>query len=408
MTPRLHTTLRTLGAFVVALHVSASALAQVDGAPPGDVKMRLGPLFLDPTLSLTNAGVDNNVFNQSASPTSDATVTVTPRTNFWVRFGPSWLAGGVEENLVYFKDSTGERSANNSYQLSWMIPVNRITFRPRAEYKNTRERPGYEIDTRALHTELLYGARIDVKWFSKSSVFLKADRYQVLFDQAAQFGQVNLHDALNRTTTTATVGVDYEVTPLTTLSATYSIGQDRFSFDAVRNAKSSTVGAAVRFDPAALIKGSATVGYFDYKPDDPATPGYKGLTTVVALSYVFLGSTKADVNVARSVQHSYDINQPYYVQTGGSVRLTQQVHGPFDVTALAGLQQLAYQDRAGAVVLSPDRVDHVNTIGGGVGYHLGRDTRLGFNLEQDHRDSLLTNHRYTGLRYGFSVTYGSN
>jgi len=401
MTPRLHTTLRTLGAFVVALHVSASALAQVDGGPPVNVKMRLGPLFLDPTLSLTNAGVDNNVFNESASPTSDATVTVSPRTNFWVRFGPTWLAGGVEENLVYFKESAGERSANNSYQLSWMIPLNRITFRPKVEYRNTRERPGYEIDTRALHTELIYGGRVEVKWLSKSSVFLRADRYQVLFDQAAQFGQVNLHDALNRTSTTAAVGVDYEVTPLTTLSATYSIAEDRFSFDTLRNARSSSIGASVRFDPAALIKGTATAGYFDYRPNDPATPGYKGLSAAVALSYVLLGSTKVDVNVVRGVQYSYDINQPYYVQTGGSVRLTQQVFGPLDVTAMGGLQQLAYQDRAGAVVVSSDRIDRVNSIGGGIGYHLSRDTRLGFNIEQDHRDSALTNHRYTGLRYGF-------
>src|SRR5215468_3675936 len=184
MTPRLRTTLRILGAFVVALHVSTLALAQ-NGGPPENVKMRLGPLFLDPALSLTNAGVDNNVFNQSASPTSDVTLTVTPRTNFWVRLGPSWLSGGVQEDLVYFKESAGERSANNAYQLSWTIPLNRITFRPKVDYKNTRERPGYEIDTRALHTELMYGGQVDVKWLSKSSFILKADRYQVVFDQAA-------------------------------------------------------------------------------------------------------------------------------------------------------------------------------------------------------------------------------
>jgi len=407
MTPRFHTTLRTLGAFVLTLHVSALALAQ-DGGPPENVKMRLGPLLLEPALSLTNAGVDNNVFNQSASPTSDVTLTVTPRTNFWVRLGPSWLSGGVQEDLVYFKESAGERSANNAYHLSWTIPLNRITFRPKVDYKNTRERPGYEIDTRALHTELMYGGQVDVKWLSKSSFILKADRYRVVFDQAALFSQINLHDALNRTTTGATVGLDYQVTPLTTLSATYSIAQDRFDYDTLRNAKSTTAAAAVRFDPAALIKGTATVGYSDYRPDDPGTPGFKGLTAVVGLSYVFLGSTKVDVNATRGVQYSYDINQPYYIQTGGSVRLTQQVFGPVDVTALGGVQQLAYQDRTGGVVVGPDRVDHVNALGGGIGYHLSKDTRLGFNIEQDRRVSILSNHRYTGLRFGFSLTYGSN
>jgi len=410
MTPRIRTTLRTLGAFVTALHVCGVSNAQVPGAPPENVKMRLGPVFLDPTLSLTNAGVDDNVFNQSsaASPKSDATFTVTPQTNFWLRFGPSWLSGGVSENLVYFKESVGERSANNRYSLKWNIPVNRITFRPSVEYKNTRERPGYEIDTRALHTELNYGGQVDVKWFAKSAIVLKADRYQVLFDPAAQYEHTSLHDLLDRVTSSETIGLEYQLTPLTTIAGNYSIGQDRFKYNDLRNSKSSTIGASVRFDPAALLKGTASIGYYDYRPDDPATPGYKGMTANAVLSYVLLGSTKLKIDGSRGVQYSYDINQPYYVQTGGTVTIAQRLFGPLDVTALGGFQQLAYQNRTGVVSVVSDRTDRVKAIGVGLGYHLSRDTRVGFNIEQDHRDSILLSHEYTGLRYGFSVTYGSN
>ncbi len=410
MTPRLRTPLRTVGAFVVALLIARAALAQAGGGPPETVKMRLGPVFLDPSLSLTNAGVDDNVFNdpKSGSPTSDTTLTVTPRTDFWVRFGPSWLSGGVHEDLVYYKNNAGERSANNKYTLLWTVPLNRITLKPTVEYTNTRERPGYEIDTRALRTELYAGGQVEVKWFSKSSIVLKADRYEVSFDPGATFEQIDLRDELNRVTTGETLSLDYRVTPLTTVSANISLGQDRFQYDGLRNSKSSTVGAAVRFDPAALIKGTASVGYYDYQPDDPGTPGYKGLTAVVALSYVFLGSTKVNVNLARGVQYSYDINQPYYVQTGGTVTITQQLFGPIDVTGLGGRHQLAYQTRTGAVVDVSDRTDHVTAFGGGIGYHLSRDTRLGFNVEQDQRDSAVAIHQYTGLRYGFSLTYGSH
>jgi hypothetical protein len=410
MTPRLRASLRTMCASVVALQLGGQALAQVGGGPPESVKMRLGPVFLDPTLSLSNAGVDDNVFNDSkaGTPKSDATFTVTPRTDFWVRFGPSWLSGGVREDLVYYKENAGERSANNTYSLSWNIPFNRITFRPNVEYKNTRERPGFEIDTRALRSELLYGGQVEVKWFSKSAVVLKADRYQVAFDRGAMFEQINLHDELNRVTTSQTVSVEYQITPLTTMAANYSISQDRFGYDTVRNASSSTIGASVRFDPAALIKGTASIGYYDYRPDDPGTPGYKGMTALAKLSYVLLGSTKMDINLGRGVQYSYDINQPYYLQTGGSVAIAQQLFGPVDVTALGGWQQLAYQNRAGAVVVDSDRLDHVKSIGVGVGYHLSRDTRVAFTIEQDHRASPLSDHQYTGLRYGFSVTYGSH
>ena len=410
MTPRFRASLRIVCASLVALHLGGRALAQVPGGPPETVKMRLGPVFLDPTLALSNAGVDDNVFNdpKSAAPKSDATFTVTPRTNFWVRFGPSWLSGGVREDLVYYKENAGERSANNTYSLSWSVPFNRITFRPAVEYKNTRERPGFEIDTRALRSEVLYTGQLDVKWFSKSAIVVKADRYQVLFDPGVTFEQINLRDELNRVTTSETVSVEYQLTPLTTVAANYSISQDRFKYDTLRNASSTTVGASVRFDPAALIKGSATVGYDDYRPDDPGTPGYKGMTALAALSYVFVGSTKLSVNLGRTVQYSFDINQPYYIQTGGSINIAQQLFGPLDVTGLAGWQQLAYQTRVGAVAVDVDRIDHAKSIGGGLGYHLSRDTRVGFTLEQDRRDSVLANHQYTGLRYGFSVTYGSN
>jgi hypothetical protein len=407
MTPRLRTALRILGLLVALVHAARPAFAQ---APPENVKMRIGPVYVDPSLALTNAGVDNNVFNdpKSAPPTSDATFTLTPRTDFWVRFGPSWLSGGIREDLVYFKDNAGQRSSNNSYSLSWNIPLNRITFRPTVVYTNTRERPGFEIDTRALHTELQTEGQVEVKWFSKSSVVMKVDRYQVAFDPSAMYEQISLRESLNRITTSETVSLDYHVTPLTTMSANYSIGQDRFQYDTLRNAKSSTVSGAVKFDPAALIKGSATVGYDDYRPDDPSTPGYRGLTATVALSYVFVGSTKLGINLNRSVQYSYDVTQPYYLQTGGSVTVAQQVFGPIDVTALGLYQQLAYQTSSGAPADVIDPIDHVKGVGVGIGYHLSRDTRVGFNVEQDRRDSPIAAHTYTDLRYGFSVTYGSN
>src|SRR3954470_537725 len=199
MTPRLRTRLRTVVMYVVACSLSASAFAQIDVGPPETVKMRLGPVYLDPTISLSNAGVDDNVFNEakSASPKSDVTLTVTPRTDFWVRFGPTWLTGNVHEDLVYFKESVDQRSANNAYSLAWRIPLNRISFRPSIEYTSTRERPGFEIDTRALRTELDYGGQVEVKWLSKSSVMVKGLRHQVLFDQGAKFENINLHDELN-------------------------------------------------------------------------------------------------------------------------------------------------------------------------------------------------------------------
>ena len=96
------------------------------------------------------------------------------------------------------------------------------------------------------------------------------------------------------------------------------------------------MAAVIRFDPAALIKGSASFGYRDFKPRSPSIPAYTGATLNVNLNYVLLGVTKFGVTAARDVQYSYDINEPYYLQTGASASVTQQIFGPVDVAARGG------------------------------------------------------------------------
>jgi hypothetical protein len=110
--------------------------------------------------------------------------------------------------------------------------------------------------------------------------------------------------------------------------------------------------------------------------------------------------------VLRDVQYSYDVNQPYYLQSGFTVGLGQQIYGPIDVELRVGFDRLAYADRQGADIAVTDRVDHVRNYGGGVGYRLSRDVRFGFNVDRSRRESELPAHQYSGLRYGLAMTYG--
>jgi hypothetical protein len=51
-------------------------------------------------------------------------------------------------------------------------------------------------------------------------------------------------------------------------------------------------------------------------------------------------------------------------------------------------------------------VDRVHSYGGGLGYHLGSDLRIGVNVDRQNRKSEVASRRYEGLRIGGSVTYG--
>ena len=116
--------------------------------------------------------------------------------------------------------------------------------------------------------------------------------------------------------------------------------------------------------------------------------------------------SKLGLTLGRDVQHSFDINQPYYLQTGISASIAQQIYGPLDVQGRIGKQRLAYRDRARADLAVADRLDHIRSYGAGVGYRLGEDLRVGFNVDQQKRESRVDRRKYDGLRYGIAVSYG--
>src|SRR5262249_30221630 len=146
--------------------------------------------------------------------------------------------------------------------------------------------------------------------------------------------------------------------------------EDRFENDHLRDSDSNQISGGLKFDQLALVKGGLQFGWRDFKPVNATVPGFTGFTTAVDLSYVFLSTTRFAFTTTRDVQYSYDVNQPYYVQTGFTVSATQQVFGPLDLQGRAGAARLAYRSRTNVSVADPNRVDHTRTYGVGVGYHI--------------------------------------
>jgi hypothetical protein len=372
------------------------------------VRFQFGPLFLNPILGLTNIGVDDNVFNDptSANPESDFTMTVVPAVDLWLRFGPTWISTNAREDLIYYQKFDSERSANTGVRFNWTIPFNRLVVVPGLVYLNTRERPGFEIDARAPRVEFGYAGTLELRVGSNTYLGARGEHRTTNFDETAVFDGTSLKRELNRTVTTEGFTFRLQATPLTGIAVEASAQQDRFEFSPDRDTDSTQVTAGLKFDPAALLKGTATFGYRNFKPASVEVPAYQGSTAAVDLSYVPQDSTKLTLIVGRDVQYSYDVNQPYYLQTGVGGSIDQQIFGPVDVVGRISKQRLEYRDRIGASVPAPERTDHVTSYGGGVGYRLARDVRIGFNIDKQRRQSAVDTRQYDGLRYGFAVTYG--
>jgi hypothetical protein len=396
-----------LGLLAGAWSVPAAAQGVRRPPDPDQVRVRLGPLWLNPVLSLGNAGVDTNVFNEADDdlPKRDFTITLSPRSDFWMRMGRTWLTGAVREDIVWFKKYTNQRSVNNSYSVGWLVPLTRVSFDVGGSWIHTHERPGFEIDARSERRESSVAGVAEVRALSKTLFGARGERRRIEFDEGAIFLGTDLHGELTRTSTLAAITVRHELTPLTSLTVSAAREQDRFDASTLRDSNSTRVDAGVAFDPFALISGSVLFGYRRFDPVAADLPEFNGMTAGVNVSYVALGATRLGFQATRDVQYSFDVNQPYYLQTGVSGSIAQQVYGPVELEARVGSQRLAYRTRAGAAA-PVDRTDRVRSYGGGVGYWIGRDLRVAFNVDQQERLSDLDQRRYEGLRYGISATYG--
>jgi hypothetical protein len=409
--PPLRRCARAILACIAAFCLDAAPATAQDlgGEPePTNVRARIGPLMLNPTIALTNAGVDDNVFNDpaSAAPKRDFTLTLTPSTELWLRAGPTWVTGTIKEDINWYQQYSSERSANTTYNLGWRVPLSRVLLRMSTTFSDSRERPGFEIDARADRRQLGYSGTAEYRALSRTFIGVAASRDRVRFADEATFFGTNLHDELNRVSTSYSLTVREQLTALTAITFAASDARDRFDLAHDRDSKSNSVSAGLAFDRAALISGSASIGYTKFSVDDRSVPAYAGLTTLVNLSYTALESTRIALSANRSVQYSFDVAQPYYLLTGYTASVAQQIFGPVDVVARIGHQSLAYRDRAGAQIAAPNRTDEVVTYGGGVGYHLGNSLRLGVNIDRSERSSPVENRTYRGLRYGTALTYG--
>jgi len=394
---------------VLLLTASRSTGQTADGGPdPAAVRVRIGPLLMNPTISMPNLGIDTNVFHDPpfVTPRRDFTMTISPRADMWLRLGRTWLSGIVAEDIVWYQKYESESSANQAYSIAWKAPLNRVILTSNIGWVRTSTRPGFEIDTRAQRTEPTYGGSVEVRGFSKTFIGVRGSWSQVRFDEDEFYRGTSLPEQLDRTMRSAAVTLRHDLTPLTSLTFSGGRSEARFEFEPVRDYTADDYSATVTFDPAALLKGSARVGYTVYKTPAVDLEDYNGFTTAVTLAYTLLGSTRFTVNLGRSIESSYDISQPYYLQTGAGVSVAQQIFGPIDVVARLGRQRLEYRSQPGVDVDAPSRTDHIKSIGGGVGYRMSQDLRIGFNIDREERTSPVLVQQYEGLRYGTAITYG--
>jgi hypothetical protein len=372
-----------------------------------EARMRIGGLYVSPSLELREFGLDSNVFNESGEQSPDFTATLVPGATIGLPIARrALILGRVDSNFVYYHRFASQRSIDPNVSLRATAYLNRISVWIEGSYQNSRQRINQEIDARARRLATQGQAGIDVQATPRITVTISggANRSDYADDQV--YRDVGLRQALAGNARSFNSSIRYQWTPLTSFHLQADTRAERFQFATFKDVDRFHVSPGVEFRPRALISGSAYVGISRLRPLDPTVQRYTGPAVKLSLSYAHQSATSVTVTMDRDAQVSYQANAPYFIGSllGASVR--RQLIGSFDATAGVQRHRYSYLARRSAVAV-PQRVDTTHNLSADVGYRFGTGGRIGLGVSYWSRSSnLVSDVEYAGVRIGTTLNYG--
>lgn len=381
-------------------------LAQPSAEGASEASFQLGPLTADPRLAITNVGVDTNVLNVADGASRDATATIGPEVDTWLRAGRLGWSGTSAALWTYFRDTRSQRSVDLSQSGRLELDLQRLLPFVRGSVGRARQRPNLEIDARVRRETTEGFAGLDLLIGARSWISAEHGVRELRYDDRTDAG-AELATALDRRETRSSLRAGFSLTPLTTLVIGGEARRDRFGRTPDRNSDTVKVDGGLELRPLALISGRATAGVRRFEPVATTVQPFTGAVADVALVYQLRDMTRLSGLVQRDVDYSFDEAQAYYVSTAWTVSMTQIVGAGFDVVARVGRTGFDYRAALPDAILDGDtRRDVVDAYGLGVGRRLGTEVRVGVDLEYVTRRSNRPGRNYEGMRGGGSFSYG--
>ncbi|HET7694607.1 MAG TPA: outer membrane beta-barrel protein [Vicinamibacterales bacterium] len=398
---------RLLLAVLFTAAAAPPAAAQITPPPDPDTPLiQAGPFGISPTLMLRELGRDENVFNERDDPKGDFTFTLLPRAE--VLFKPRALRVSyvASTEYVYYRTYESERSTNVSsavradLALRWLHPY------VMASGTNTRQRLNQEVDIRARRRERVYGGGVGVRVGTRLTLGAAGRTTRLRFDEGTFRGE-DLAASFDSDLDAVDASAGLQLTPFTSFVLTVSHEQQRFRAAGERDSDSLRITPSFTFSPEAVLNGSIALGYRRFSPRNRALADYAGLVATATVGTTLWSRHRLEMIFARDLRYSYERATPYYLATGGNVTVTSQLAGPFDLRLIGGWQSLDYRGVQGPSAVAQPGNDTFSTYGGGLGYRLRDQLRLGINAEWSGRDSELSLDReYRNRRIFASVTWG--
>ena len=378
-----------------------SALVVLPENPPEVVLYRLGPVLVNPKITIPEVGYDSNAFNEPTAPKDDFVIKMIPEIDFFGDISVLRVVVKSATTLTYYHDFESERSVAG--QVRGRVSARFSRLRPWGGGASVRsnERTS-EIDARAMRTDNEVAAGLQFDITSVASLTVSAGRTAIEYASVAAYQDVYLGPALDRTNKMVFASLKLQATPFTSVTFNGYAGRDDFAFAIARDADLAGGEVEFNFSPEAIIRGRLVVGFRQQKFQDPTLATYRGVIGRGGFTTLLGWRAMLGADYIRDVQYSFSRRDGYYVENGVDVVYTQRVGGPFDFQLRAGRHGLDYSARVGL----PDHSELLRTYQAGVGYSLESGSRFGLTYEFGQRTGEVEDDRRFSRRRVFgSFTY---
>lgn len=354
-------------------------------------QVRIGPVYITPTLSLGQLGVDTNVHNDAGQPKADFTATLMPSVDLIVPGRRFSLRLRPTMGFVYYHTFKENRSANPGVNLDLAFQVSRFQIYSNNSYRFVQSRPSFEVDARVRHwtADTALGVRYPIT--PRTSLDVSGRQSRTAFDSDARYLGNQLSETLNQRRREATARITYKLTPVTTVFLDGSWARDRASTRLDRDADTRSLGGGFSFRARRWLSGEARGSYLAFTPKGRDVPDYRGFATDSHVTLQARDTTAVDLAVSRQTQYSYSKTESYFVQSIYQAAVQRVVVRRIDVGARYLYGGSAYVSGASEIL---------RVYGGSLGYRW-RATRLSVYTEQwDRKSKLAPGREYSGWRMG--------
>lgn len=389
---------------VLGLLIGASPAAAQDWKAPDPkaepwvtARMRLGPIFMNPTFQIRDFGIDDNVFNDNdeRAPRQDLTATLAMDSLIGLQARALLLTVTQSNSYVWYRRYRSERSADGGLKGVAELRLDRLRPWFSIERNRTHSRGGYEIDARAGRQLPAYDFGTDIRlgWRLGASVGYRTQRLR--YAEEETFDGVNLSQVLDNKTNELRAYARYELTVFTNLIAGVELTKERYDVNTLRDSDFVFYYGGLESSTDAPLGLNLQVGWKEQTHKNPNVPSFKGVVANGSAGFVVSDFMRLDFNGVRDTGSSYDNRFPFYVEYGGfagtQIRFSEHFDLKFDVRG----EWLQYSKTVtGEEASRSDRT----TIGGAeIGYYFGglSGTRMGIRYEYTKRVSPIALKNYT-------------